>query len=285
MHAILSLGATHLSSITPDGAKYNDLAIAHRGKALRGLGQALDNGDKCNKADLDLLLATSYALIFQSRYMADGLVDFAVMVRGCEILTCRILSKYQESHIFKLLGPEDTFAYVASHIPHTPYSDPSALEISIETLGQIQPLLYSNSHRVTYQALLASYKGAKLSIRQAFIGYSAIYESWKMMNHEEFMSFLDPADHVSQLLLLHYIALTAMLRPVFSQLSPPRLLQFASDTAAEHQWGCDIYNRLPPEMRLLVNWQAEFIALDKALIESQSNSSLDRPKISMESTL
>ncbi|RJE25560.1 hypothetical protein PHISCL_02100 [Aspergillus sclerotialis] len=274
MHAILSLGATHLSSITPDGAKYNALASAYRGKALRGLSKALDNGDKCNKVELDMLLATSYTLIFQARYMADGLVDFAVMIRGCEILTWRILNKYRESDIFKLLSPEDTYTYVAPQIPLAPYSDPSALEVSINTLGHIRPLLRDNSHRITYQALLGSYKGMQLSIRHGFVAFTAIYDSWRVMDHEEFMAFLDPTNNVSQALLLHYIVLTMMLRPVFNQLSPPRVLRFPKETAAEHQWGCDIYKRLPSEMRLLVDWQAQFIALDKALIENSQSSAV-----------
>ena len=79
MHAILSLGATHLSSITPDGTNYAALSIIHRGKALKGLAEALSIADSSSKTELDLLLATTYTLIFQARCMTDGLADFAIM--------------------------------------------------------------------------------------------------------------------------------------------------------------------------------------------------------------
>lgn len=274
MHAILSLGAAHLSSIKPCGVDYTALSIVHRGKALKGLADALSNADHCSTTELDLLLATTYALIFQARSMADGLADFAIMIRGSGILTCKILSKYRKSEIFKLLRPSDIFAHVASQIPLAPYSDPTALETSIQTLERIQPLLQNNGHHLAYQSLLGSYKGLQFSTRRGFIAYTAIYESWRQMNNQEFMNLLDPTNTVSQILLLHYISVTAMLRPVFNQLIPPRILQFPKDTVVEHQWGCDIYESLPSEIRPLVDWQAQFIATNKALIESGCSSSL-----------
>lgn len=268
MHAILSLGATHLSSIAPDGTNYTALSIIHRGKALNGLAEALSIADRSSKTELDLLLATTYTLIFQARCMTDGLADFAIMVRGCGILTCSILNKYNESELFKLLGPEDIFAYIGTHIPSAPYGNPSALEMSLKTLEHIQPLLQSNCHNLTYQALLGSYKGLQRDMRQGFIAYTSIYDSWRLMNNEEFLRLLDPENSVSQMLLLHYISLTAMMGPVFNQLSPLRIRQFPKDAVVEHQWGCDIYQRLPPEQRSLVDWQARFIAMNKVFIES-----------------
>lgn len=269
MHAILSLGATHLSSIVPDGANYTALSIMHRGKALKDLGEKLSIAERSSKTELDLLLATTYILVFQARFMADGLADFAIMVRGCEILTCNILSKYEESELFKLLRPQDIYAYIGTHIPAIPYGNPSALEKSLKALEHIKPLLQSKCHRLTYQALLGSYKGLQRGIRQGFIAYTGIYDSWRLMNNEEFQDLFDPANSVSQMLLLHYISLTAMMRPAFNQLSPPRIRQFPKDAVAEHQWGCDIYGRLPSEMRSLVDWQAQFIAMDMASLESE----------------
>lgn len=267
MHAILSLGAAHLSSIAPNGANYTALSIIHRGKALKGLGEALFIAHGSSKSELDLLLATTYTLIFQARSMSDGLADFAIMVRGCGIITCCILSKYKESELFKLLRPEDIFAYIGTYIPAAAYDNPSALEMSLEALEHILPLLQSNCHFLTYQALLDSYKGLQRGMRQGCIAYTAIYESWRLMSNEEFLDLLDPENSVSQMLLLHYISLTAMIRPVFNQLSPLRIRQFPKDAVVEHQWGCDIYRRLPPEQRSLVDWQARFIAMDKVFIE------------------
>lgn len=74
MHAILSLGATHLSLIVPSGTEYTVAAVAHRGHAFRGLSRMLAK-DGHTREELDAMLATCYVLTFQARYMTDGLVD------------------------------------------------------------------------------------------------------------------------------------------------------------------------------------------------------------------
>lgn len=210
------------------------------------------------------------------------MADFAIMVRGCGVLTVRILDRYQKSEMFRLLRPEDIFAHVTVQIPLTPYSDTDAVGKSIESLERIQPLLRDNSHRITYQSLLDSYKALQCSLRHGFIAYTTIYSTWERMNNDEFTNFLDPANHVSQILLLHYVALTAMLRPVFNLLGSRGMQAFSSDSLTESQWGRTIYDGLPPAMRPLVEWQAQFIELDRALVDGQrSNTGLDNSGISM----
>ncbi|GIC87512.1 uncharacterized protein Aud_003896 [Aspergillus udagawae] len=87
LHALLSLGASYCCLTTSQRYKYAPLAIAHRGKALKALGAILAKGDNCTMTEMDSALATCYALTFQARQMSDGVIDFAVMVRGCSIIT------------------------------------------------------------------------------------------------------------------------------------------------------------------------------------------------------
>ncbi|KAE8151633.1 hypothetical protein BDV25DRAFT_128612 [Aspergillus avenaceus] len=256
LHAILSLGATHLSLIVPTGSKYTTQAVTHRGKAMKALGNALARGDQCSTTDLELMLATAYALTFQANYMTDGLLDFAVMVRGCAVITRKILNKHTESDMFKLLSPEAITNNVISQIPLTRYADPGALITSIETLELIQPLLVNGCHKTTYQALLSCYQGMQRSAREGFIGLTGIYMSWEQMEHQEFMEFLDEENHVSRALFLHYITIQIMMRPVFYLLRAPRPCEFAKDELPMHQWASRIYGCLPSPVRELVEWQA-----------------------------
>ncbi|KAF4218829.1 hypothetical protein CNMCM5878_004425 [Aspergillus fumigatiaffinis] len=83
LHALLSLGASYCSLASPQGYQYAPLVIAHRGKALKALGAILAKGDNCTITEVDSALATCIALTFQARHMSDGVIDFAVMVRGC----------------------------------------------------------------------------------------------------------------------------------------------------------------------------------------------------------
>ncbi|KAE8419466.1 hypothetical protein BDV36DRAFT_138126 [Aspergillus pseudocaelatus] len=273
MHAILCLGATHLSLVTPDGSRYTTLAVIHRGQALRTLGNELVKGDQCGKTELDLMLATVYALTFQANYMADGLFDFAIMVRGCGIITRRILNKYKGSDMFTLLTSDVIITDIVPQLPHTPYADTEDLNRSIETLENIEPLLVSNGHRNAYRALLDTYHALKSSARDGFVAFTGFYDDWGRMSNREFMEFLDPGNYVSRLLFLHYVVVSIMLRPVFRVLRKPRLLVCLKDELPLLQRGVYIYECLPCEVRGLVEWQFRFITLDRASIEDPGLSS------------
>jgi hypothetical protein len=235
------------------------------------LGDALATGDQSGPTELDLMLATAYALTFQANYMADGLVDFAVMVRGCGIITRQILNKYNGSEMFKLLKPEAIYTDVVSRIPLTPCADPETLDTPIKTLESIEPLLINTSHRSAYRTLLSTYQGMKRSSLEGFIAFTGFYNSWERMGNQEFMEFLEPTNYISRVLFLHYIAISVMLRPVFHILRAPRTMVFPKDELPLHQWGAHIYECLPFSMRGSVDWQARFIALDKKLLENGSS--------------
>lgn len=278
MHSILCLGASHLSRIAQNGAIYTPMAIAHRGRALKALGEALATSDQCTRTELDLLLATTYALTFQSNYMEDGLVDFVVMVRGCAIITLRILNMYKGSEMFDSLSAEAVYTRVLPLLPLTTYCDGEMLDICILTLEGIQPLLKTSSHRITYQAILNIYRGSQHSARKGFVALSELYNSWERMGNQEFMEFLDPGNHVSRLLLLHFVAITVMMWPVFCILRPSMLKAPMADLAP-CQWGVAIYQNLPLKMRELVEWQATYIASGGAITNAIGNSGNVREQV------
>ncbi|KAE8330684.1 hypothetical protein BDV39DRAFT_190324 [Aspergillus sergii] len=267
MHAILCLGATHLSLVTPDGSRYTTLAVTHRGQALRTLGNELAKGDQCSKTELDLMLATVYALTFQANFMADGLFDFAIMVRGCSIITQRILNKYKKSDMFTLLTSDLIITNIVPQLPLTPYADTEDLNRSIETLKTIEPLLLSDSHRSAYSALLNTYNELKRSERDGFVAFTAFYDDWGRMSNREFLEFLDPGNYVSRILFLHYVVVSIMLKPVFRVLREPRMLVFPKDELPLLQRGVYIYECLPCEIHGLVEWQFRFITVHKASLE------------------
>lgn len=267
MHAILSLGASHLSLISPRPDEYTPLALAHRGKALKHLSDALATVDQCTKTDLDFILATTYALTFQANYMTDGLVDFAVMVRGCTTVTRRILNQDQENDMFHLLMSEAVFARVCSQLPLTPCWDIDILKMSIEKLEGIQPLLKKNGHRINYHAIFNTYRCMQISGRQGFIALSQMYNEWGSMDYQEFTDFLDSENHVSRLLLIHYVTIIILMKPIFS-IFKPSMRETPKDTLANHQWGIGLYRGINDNLRGLVELQYRLIVTDKALIEA-----------------
>jgi hypothetical protein len=63
------------------------MAIEYRRKALKSLSAILTKGDNCTVLEMDGALATCYTLTFQAHHMSNGVIDFAVIVRGCGLLT------------------------------------------------------------------------------------------------------------------------------------------------------------------------------------------------------
>ncbi|KNG83718.1 hypothetical protein ANOM_007848 [Aspergillus nomiae NRRL 13137] len=237
------------------------------------LGNELSKGDQCSKTELDIMLATVYALTFQAHYMADGLVDFAIMVRGCSIITRRILNRHKGSDMFKLLTSDAILTNTLPRIPPTPYTDTENLNTSIETIQSIEPLLACESHHNAYTALFNTYNALKRSARDGFVAFTDFYDDWGRMSNQEFMEFLDPGNYVARLLFVHFVVASIMLRPVLRALKEPRLLAFPKEELPLLQRGLDIYECLPSEVRGLVEWQYRYITLDKALLESSSSRS------------
>ncbi|PLB55873.1 putative C6 transcription factor [Aspergillus steynii IBT 23096] len=264
MHAILSLGATHYALITPNGSHYTPIAIVHRGRALQLLGRALSKGDSCSDVEMDGILATCYTLVFQAYYMTDGLVDFAVMVRGCATVTNQIRARYKKSQMFTLQSQEEVSTMVGSWLPtEAPMSTQANLVASIQDLEKLRPLLQSPAHRTFFEAIHQTYLALQHSPQEAFFWLTKIYEVWYDMENLEFMTFIAPGNYVSCALFMHYIAVEVLMRPLLDYTGRGRDMSYPFGTVLVHQWANTIYHKLPMSMRRLVKGQAELIASDK----------------------
>lgn len=87
LHAMLGLGASHLGLLTPND--YKKVALKHRVTAIRELNSHLSKPN-ITKAGGEAAFAAMLVLTFQSSYMADGMVDFLTMVRGCKFNLIRV---------------------------------------------------------------------------------------------------------------------------------------------------------------------------------------------------
>ncbi|KAL4868977.1 hypothetical protein BDV12DRAFT_185540 [Aspergillus spectabilis] len=264
LHAILSLGASHCSLITPHGSQYAPIAIAHRGKALKALATILAKGDACSVPEMDGALATCYTLTFQAHHMSDGVVDFAVMVRGCGLVTNWYFERKLESRIFNLRPAGDMLEMITSWLPSEPahLNTPEMVEACIASLDRLQPLLQSPAHNTFFDALRQSYKSLIISYRHAFHHLTRIYASWGSLTNTAFLTFIAPGNHVSRALFMHYVTIDSFMRPVYMELARTRNLPFSGGTFLIYRWAEDIYNGLPGDLRGLVEDQVRYLAMD-----------------------
>lgn len=189
MHAILSLGATHYGLATPNGSHYSLMAISHRGKALEYLSAALEKVDSCTAIYLDGILATCYALVFQAYYMSDGLVDFAVMVRGCTLVSNCIQARFIDSRMFSIQSQEQVAKLVEPWLSTDAHPDNGAIDLCIRDIDQLCPLLQSEGTTGFFNALRGIYSALLHSIRDGFSRLTEVYIIWHSMDNQQFMDF------------------------------------------------------------------------------------------------
>ncbi|EAW12379.1 uncharacterized protein ACLA_063470 [Aspergillus clavatus NRRL 1] len=265
MHAILSLGATHYALLAPNGSQYASTAIIHRGKALKALGTALGKGPEATNTEMDVILATCYTLVFQAYQMNDGLVDFAVMVRGCGIVTGWILERFQTSQMFTLQTESDVDALIAGELSDEPLSTPHSIEALLVAMHKLPPLLNSPAHHRFFHAIRNTLAAMQISMKRTFVNLTSIYAVWYQMENKEFLTFIAPANHVSRALFLFFLAVELIMQPVFLKLNGFKGHKPPVTMSLVHQWADTIYGELPASVREYVQVPTEMILADGGL--------------------
>ncbi|KAL4781742.1 hypothetical protein BJX76DRAFT_349916 [Aspergillus varians] len=267
LHAMLSLGASHCSLITPRGHQYAPTAIAYRSKALRSLSTILAKGDECTVLEMDGALATCYTLTFQAHHMSDGVVDFAVMVRGCGLVTNWYFQKSRESQIFHIQSREHMSQMINSWLPNEmqPLHKQETIEACIASLDKLQPLLQSPAHFTFYNTLRTAYESLLLSHRHAFGQLVVIYAEWAAMDNLEFLTFIAPGNLVSRALFMHYITIDCFMKPLYAELMKERNIGSGGGHFLIYRWAEAIYNGLPQSMQDLIQVPLFHLALDMIL--------------------
>ncbi|KAL4955501.1 hypothetical protein BDW69DRAFT_182527 [Aspergillus filifer] len=263
LHAMLSLGASHCSLISPRKNQFATAAIAHRGKALKALSAILSKGNDCTVFEMDGALATCYTLTFQAHHMSDGVVDFTVMVRGCGLVTGWYFAKQRKSRIFNLQTRAEMHDMIMGWLPSNLEAMYNVEMIStcLEELDKLQPLLQSPAHSDFYALLRSGYESLLLSQRHAFAQLVAIYDAWTLMGNIEFLTFIAPANHISRALFIHYITFDVLMRPVYAELARERNISSTGGVGfLTHRWVEEIYAALPGWLKSVLNGQMVFLA-------------------------
>ncbi|KAL4994404.1 hypothetical protein BDV10DRAFT_176977 [Aspergillus recurvatus] len=266
LHSILSLGASHCALIAPNnhGLQYHKLAISHRGRALQALSGILSKGASCTVLEMDGALATCYTLTFQAHHMADGVTDFAVMVRGCGLVTDWYFEQRRESTIFDLKSQTEMAEMITGWLPveMNPVHEPETVKACMRSLERLQVRLESPAHVSFYISLMTAYEALLLSHRHAFMALVAIYARWKEMDNGQFMAFVKPDNHISRALFMHFVTIDTFMKPVYFKLTRERNIASSGGYFLIYRWVEDVYTGLPREMREWVRDLVGYIAVD-----------------------
>src|SRR5271163_494698 len=171
MNAILALGASHLTRVTP-GEDYTTQAIVHRGHAIEGLNKALNKIDR-TYGESDAMLAACYALTFQASHMGDGMIDFITMVRGCALVTEKV--KQEGSTIAFNIERDAHLRIMSPRLDDLPDVDGDIVASGISCLTQVQHLLETSIEQQFHSAILNVLLSLQQSPRDGYIIFLYLY--------------------------------------------------------------------------------------------------------------
>jgi hypothetical protein len=239
MHALLSLGASHLSRLT--GIDYRRESLTHRGQAIAGLNHALSQPACLYGADA--MLASCYALAFQASHMGDGLSDFITMIRGCALTTEKI--KEEQAPTAFRLQPDWHFKDMAPRLQDLPPVEPELLVAGCNALDDIRPFLSGSTEIDFHTALNDVLISLQISPASGYEEWAGVYAVWYQLCHDSFKTFLDPNNLVAQLLLAYFVGVQLLMVPLAIQEGPHRTdssrLRVLQGTI---EWAQGIFDRL-----------------------------------------
>jgi hypothetical protein len=239
MHAILGLAASDLMSQDPSLVTF---AMTHRLKAIKAIKKTLTDVPKTNTFEEgNALMATCFALTFQSVLLDDGMAEFMTFCRGIVIVAIQMYCKGAKFVFHDFIG-DDQVALLQPHMEKLPPIQRDWTDMAVAAIRNLEPLCQHQVETEYYALLLemaeASYTSAfqgrhghrhghrhnlllqvvEMSpANDRFTAYQALckhYGWWMQIPHENFQHLINPANDVCTLLASHWIALKQIMATI-----------------------------------------------------------------------
>lgn len=151
VHAILGLAASDLMIQDPSLVTF---AMAHRLKAIKAIKKTLTDVPKTNTFEEgNALLATCYALTFQSVMLDDGMAEFMTFCRGIVIIAIQMYCKRAKFIFTNFLG-DDHMQYLQPLMESIPPIRKDWTDMAVANIAALEPLC-KQPVEVEYHQLLA----------------------------------------------------------------------------------------------------------------------------------
>lgn len=267
MHAILALGASHLDRLGPVSGTHEKDALMHRGHAINGLNRALAQSQHTGYGEADAMLATCYALTFQSTYMNDGLQDFITFVRGCALATGKIRDENAPTAFN--LTPDQHVKIMEARFRDLPSINPSVVSSGLEAIKQIQSYVHNDAEHAFYRALHDIFTALQRSSGEGYLQFVEMYSMWYDMAHDSFKTFLDNTNTTIQLLLGFFIGVQMVMVPMTQHEWTERSSTAATSQmlVSMHEWLDGVESKIPPELRYHLIWSRRMVDIVVAQVE------------------
>ncbi|RYO86292.1 hypothetical protein DL764_009031 [Monosporascus ibericus] len=211
MHAVLGLAASDLmrkdpSLVTP--------AMMHRVKAINAIKKSLAKAPNSSTFEEgNALLATCFALTFQSVSLEDGMAEYMTFCRGLLIVAIQMYYKGSK-FIFNNWMGDDQKALLKPLMETIPPIRREWTDMAIASISALQPLC-KHQLEVEYCQLLKEWaETLYTSSFQAYLLLSKHYGWWIQIPQESFAYLINPENQVCLLLATHWIALKKIMATI-----------------------------------------------------------------------
>ncbi|PHH75862.1 hypothetical protein CDD82_4236 [Ophiocordyceps australis] len=212
MHAILGLAASELSH---GDASLVTAAISYRVRAVSAIKKRLVEASTTETTyeEANALVATCFALTFQSVSLDDGLAEYMTFIRGIFIVGMQMLLK-GISPIFGCLFDGKQNEAMAPVMQHLPLIQKPWVDASVVAISGLRPLCATALDLDYYHQLLNI---ASKLYTSSFDAYKAIgreYGWWMMLPHASFQELINFDRPIILLMHTHWIALKQIMAPI-----------------------------------------------------------------------
>ncbi|KAF9878587.1 C6 zinc finger protein [Colletotrichum karsti] len=204
MHAILGMAACDLMNTDPSLLAF---AMAHRVKAIKAIKKSLADLPKTGTTTehANALVATCFALTFQSVTFEDGMAEFMTFIRGILIVGAQMMCKGIKP-VFVNMFDEDSKAILEPKMANLPLVKTEWADSAVEAIGGLRHLCRHEVEIEYYEFIYEMASKLHTSSWEAYRAISKHYGWWIQMPHEKFQRVIDMSNQTMILLATHWIA-------------------------------------------------------------------------------
>ncbi|KAK0706829.1 hypothetical protein B0T26DRAFT_655867 [Lasiosphaeria miniovina] len=217
MHAILGLAASELLC---EDASLAEAAMTHRLKAIRAIKKAIAETAASAPPDGSFeegnaLMATCYALTFQSVLLDDGMAEYMTFIRGIILVGIQMYVRRARLIFGDLMGEQAEESKLAPHMAGVPLIERAWVDGAVAAIAALEPLAARHPVERRYHEMIENMaRQLYVSSWGAYKALTQHYAWWMMLPHEQFQRLVDPANQPAVLLAAHWIALKQIMEPV-----------------------------------------------------------------------
>ncbi|KAK7439658.1 C6 zinc finger protein [Colletotrichum acutatum] len=213
MHAILGMAACDLMNADPSLLAF---AMAHRVKAIKAIKKSLAELPKQTGTTPDhanALIATCFALTFQSVTFEDGMAEYMTFIRGILIIGTQMYINGIKPIFVNLMG-QDSSAVLEPKMVDLPLIRTEWADGAVEAIGGLRGLCRDGVEVEYFELLLDMATNLHTSSWKAYQTLSKHYGWWIQLPHEKFQRVIDMNSQTMVLLASHWIALKQIIATV-----------------------------------------------------------------------